>query len=169
MKKLLFLLLIPFLLSDCKKEDPFLFETNYRADFTIQAGLSPLLTHVFRLPNIPSNIMENLTSRNLTVEDVNSISPKGGQMTAIFNNGAYDFIREVSVNIISPTTNRQREVFFHPQVPNNQNGDLSLAGTLVDATDFVLEETFTIEVELMLRRIPDQSIDTRFDFDFIIR
>lgn len=171
MKKILFLLLIPFLFSDCKKEEPFLFEMNYRVDFTIQAGLSPFAgTHIFRIPGIPTNIAQNLQERNLSLEDIESISPKGGLLTAIFDGGEYSFIREVSVKIISSTTNSiKQEIFYHPQVPENQNGDLSLAGTLVDAIDFISEETFTIEVELMLRDISPQSIDTRFDFQFAVR
>ncbi len=166
MKKILpFLLILPLFLSNCKKEEPILFEMVYAEDFTIQAGLNPFDTHYFYLENIP--IGTYLSSRNLTADMLSSINPRAGSIVNVFSGSAsYDFIRDVSVRIYTDDENNYKETFYYDNVPENTGDNLGVIPSLVDAKTYLNGQTFNIVIRLNFRRSPLQNIETQLRFSF---
>jgi hypothetical protein len=169
MRKILPLLLIlPLFLSNCKKEDPILFEMVYAEDFVIQAGLNPFDTHYFRLKDI--QVGTYLSSRNLTADIMNAINPKAANFINVFAGTAeYDFIRDISIRIYTDDENDYKEIFFYDIVPQNTGDNLGIIPSLVDAKSFLNEPTFNILIRLNLRRSPLQNIETQLRFSFGVK
>ena len=166
MKKIFPLLLIlPLILSNCKKEDPILFEMVYAEDFVIQAGLNPFDTHYFNIENIP--VGTYLSARNLTAGDLNSIEPKASNLVNVFAGSAsYDFIRDISVRIYTDDENNYKEIFYYDNVPENTGDNLGIIPSLEDAKSYLNGETFNIAVRLNFRQSPLQNIETQLRFSF---
>ena len=166
MKKLLPLLLIlPFFISNCNKEEPILFEMVYAENFVIEAGLNPFDTHYFRLLNVP--IGTYMSSRNLTADLLQEINPREASFVNAFTGGgAYDFIRDVSVRIYTDDENVYKEIFYYDNVPENTGDNLGVIPSLVDAKTFFGGPTFNITIRLNFRQAPMQNIESQFRFSF---
>ncbi len=167
MKKLLpFLLVLPIFISDCKKDDPVLFEMLYANDFVIPAGLNPFDTHYFTLKDIP--VGTYLSSRNLTTDMLTRIEPRAANFINIFAGTAtYDFIREISVRIYTDDENDSREAFYHFQVPQNAGDNLPIIpNDALDARPYFNGNTFNILIRLDLRQTTMQNIETQLRFSF---
>ncbi len=172
MKKILLLILpMVFLFSDCKKDDDILFEMEYFHDFTIPAGLNPFAgTHIFENSNISSNFASIFAANTISAEDLVAINPGTSFLQGKFASPDNGYIQEISIRIFSPDDPTiWREVFYRTNVPENASGDLGLVGTLVDAKDFLTQETFGIRVELRLRDISPETIDMRLNFSFFAK
>ena len=169
MKKILpFLLILPLLISNCKKEEPILFEMVYAEDFTLPAGLNPIDAHYFRITDIP--VGTYLSSRNLTADIMNSIIPRQGNFINIFAGSAsYDFIREVSVRIYTDDENDWKEIFWHFNVPIDTGDNLGLPASLDDVKEYLNGSTFNLIIKFDLRGAPLQNIETRFQFSFGVK
>ncbi|MEM6967215.1 MAG: hypothetical protein AAF573_20805, partial [Bacteroidota bacterium] len=87
MMKKVFLLLIPMVLlfSNCRRNDDFLFEMEYRNDFTISAGLNPFSgVHIFETQNIPTNSLSIFSQNNVTEAELDAINPGIAILRGIF-------------------------------------------------------------------------------------
>lgn len=166
MNKLLPLLFVlPLFISNCKKEDPILFEMVYVADFTIPAGINPVDAHFFHIKNIP--VGTYLSARNLTADQLNSITSREGTFVNIFSGTAsYDFIREVSIRIYTDDENDWKEIFWHFNVPLDTGDVLGLPASLENVKEYLNGSTFNIIIKLNLRGAPLQNIDSQFQFSF---
>ena len=166
MKRLLpILFILPLFISNCKKEDPILFEMLYSEDFTIPAGLNPVDAHYFRIENIP--VGTYLSARGLTADMLGSITSKEGNFVNIFSGSAsYSFIREVSIRIYSDDENDWKEIFWHFNVPQDTGDSLGLPPSLDDIKEYLNGSTFNLIIKLDLRGPPVQNIDTQFRFSF---
>lgn len=174
MKKLFILLLVPFLFSDCGKDDDLvLFSIPVNANFEIRAGLNTFETHIFEILNFESQLDSILAFNNLTRADINSIDPEVAEFQVLSAGGRYDFLQEVSIELFTLDNFGQddvvKEVFWRPQVPNNSGTTLGVAGTLVNAQPFFEEDLFNIRVKLLVREITTQFITTRLRMNFIAR
>ena len=169
MKKILSILLIlPLLFSNCKKEDPILFEMVYAENFTIPAGINPFDTHYFRIKNIP--IGTYLSSRNLTTDMLNSINPRAANFVNVFaGTASYDLIRDVSVRIYTDDENNFKELFYYDLVPENTGDNLGIIPSLVDTKDFLNDTHFNIIIRLNFRQPPVQNIETRLRFSLGVK
>ncbi len=156
-------LILPFLFSNCKKEDPVLFEMLYIENFTIPAGINPFDAHYFRIENIP--VGTYLSSRNLTTDMLNSINPRAASFVNVFaGTASYDLIRDVIVRIYTDDENNYKELFYRKPVPEDTGDNLGIIPSLGDAKDFLSGTSFNIIIRLNFRRPPIQNIDTRFQF-----
>ena len=159
------LLILPLFISNCKKEEPVLFEMLYAENFTIPAGINPFDTHYFRIKDIP--VGTYLSSRNLTADQMNSIKPRAANLLNVLaGSAAYDFIQEVSVRIYTDNENDWKEIFWHFSVPEETGDNLGIPPTLEDARSYLGGTTFNIIIQLKLRRAPLQSIESQFRFSF---
>jgi hypothetical protein len=164
MKKILpILFILPLLFSNCKKEEPILFEMVYAEDFTIPAGLNPVDAHYFRIKNI--SVGTYLSSRGLSADEMNSITPREGSFVNIFAGSAtYNFLREVSIRIYTDDENDWKELFWHFNVPEDSGDNLALPASLEDVKEYFNGSTFNVEIKLNLRGTPIQNIDTQLRF-----
>ena len=168
--KLLPIAALLLLFTNCGKNDEeVLFTIPYQLNFSTPAGLNTLETHYYEINNIPSRIDSVLVARGISKEDITSVSPKSAELSSLFADGEYGFIREVSVDIFETGSTYYQEVYFHPQVPQNTGSTLDLAGTLVDAKERVTSEKFNIRVGLMLRNFAPQSMENTLRFTFAIK
>lgn len=169
MKKILPLLFIlPLLISNCKQEEPILFEMVYAETFTIPAGLNPIDAHYFRIKDIP--IGTYLSSRGLSADEMNSINPKEGNFINILAGSAnYNFIREVSIRIYTDDENDWKELFWHFLVPEETGDNLALPASLEDVKEYLNGSTFNLEIKLNLRGTPLQNIETQLRFSLGVK
>ena len=143
---------------------------RYFAEFTIAAGLNPLVgTHIFEIPNLNSSF-DNFIDQNMASSStITSINPGTSFISSILAN-QYGYIREISVKIFPmDDPDFEKEIFFHNVIPDNQSGNLSLIGTLVDAKEILEKEDFGIRVELRLRDFVPETTDARIDFSFFAK
>ena len=172
MKKILLLLLPAILLfSNCNKNDDYLFEMKYFADFTIASGLNPFAgTHIFEINNIKSNYDNYLSQNTALNSSISIINPGSAILSSIFQNSQYQYAREISVKIFSPDDpDFEKEIFYQDVIPENQSGDFNLFPTLVDAKVFLEKEEFSIRVEFQLREFSPETVETRIDFSFFAK
>ncbi len=157
------------LLANCSKDDDVLFTIPYQLNFSTPAGLNPIETHYFEFFNIPSRMDSILVARGMTKEDISRISPKSAELTSLFSDGEYGFIREATIDLFESGSTVFREAFFHPEVPSNTGSRLSLAGSLIDANQNVSAEKFNIRVGWKLRTIAPTSMEHILRFTFAIK
>lgn len=169
MHRFLYLFSLIFLLSNCKDEEPVLFTMPYQETFEIPAGLNTIDTHHFVIPNIASNKATLFSGNNVTDEDVVTINPESCRMTSVLN-ADYGFLFNVSVRMYTDNPDAYLEIFYRDNVPANTGGQLDLIPTLVNVRNFLVAETFTVEVVLERPRIPSpEYIDTVVRMDFAVR
>lgn len=164
MKKLFYLLLLPLLFANCKDDCNVVAEMPYTLEFNILPGLNPLLTHYFKIEDIPNITPEAFTANGITLEDVTEIKGKSARFSTIFAGPEYDFIREVSVRIYTDDPDDYSEIFYRTNVPENTRSDLDLIGSLTNVQRHLTGDTFNIIICLQLRRTTPQNIESRFDF-----
>jgi len=169
MHKFLYLFSLIFLLSNCKDEEPVLFTMAYQESFEIPAGLPTIDNHHFVLTNIATNKASLFSGNNVTDEDIVTINPESCRLTSVLNS-EYGFLFNVSVRMYTDNPSAYKEIFYRDNVPTNTGGQLDLIPTLVNVRDFLVEETFTVEVVLERPRIPSpEFIDTVIRMEFAVR
>lgn len=147
-------------------------------DFTFDAGLSTFDSHFYTLAGVPSNF-DSLTSQaGLSPADVNAIRPRSAQLTGIFANVDYDFIREISIRICNAEEAAQlaaneaiecrREIFWRNPVPEGTGSDLGLVPNENDVQSILREDRVTYQVKLVspLRYSTNQFVESRLSMDF---
>ncbi|MEM1320118.1 MAG: hypothetical protein AAGG75_07650 [Bacteroidota bacterium] len=171
LKKLLLLLLPALFLSNCGKDEVFLFEVPYEIQFTIPAGLNPFETHIFETTMIATRLDSLLVFNGLPWEEVESIKPRSASINTIFANSSYDFIRETSIEVFDANDPVRvwREVFYREEVPFNTGNRLDYLASLEDVKDFMDDGVFNIRVRLLLREIPPEFIETRLQFNLGVK
>lgn len=168
MKKILPFLLVIFLCSGCKDDPNILFEMAYERSFTIPAGLNTFQTHYFYLRDIP--LGNYLSSNGVTASELMAINPGAARLTTIDQGlSDYSFIRNVSIQIFTDDEANAREIFWRPEIPLNTGERLDVFATLIDAKQFFENTKFNVFVKLQLQAVPQQTIDTRFQFSFLAK
>jgi len=142
---------------------------RYQRDFEIPAGLGVFDTHVFELNGIQSNKAAFLTANGVLEEDITEIIPQNAQLSVNFANVEFLFVREVIVEIFTRDEIRGREIFFREEIPQNTGIRINLIPSLPDVKDLILQDEFNIRIEMKLRDISPQFIETRFDFEFFAK
>lgn len=163
--KLIILLLIPIFFTTCKK-DPIGVTMTYQQDFEIPAGLNVFDTHVFELNGIPTNKAAFFSAGSISESDITKIIPGEAALTINFANVDFYFVGEVIVEIFSREDIVGREIFYQELIPQNVGTRINLFPSLPDIKDFLTGDEFNVRIELRLRDITPQFIETRFDFQF---
>lgn len=159
---------LPLLFSACKG-DGLGFTMTYQQDFEIQAGLGVFDTHVFLIPDIPTNMAAFLSTNDANENDITAIIPREAELSVNFANIDFAFIQEVVVEIYSDENQRGREIFYRENVPLNTGIRIALIPSLPDIQEFLMADDFNIRIELRLREFSPSFIETRFDFQFFAR
>ena len=166
--KLALLLIIPLLFSTCKG-DGLGFTMTYQRDFEIQAGLNVFDTHVFPLNGIASNKEVFLSTNDANESEVTEIVAREAALSINFANEDLVFVQEVVVEIFNRNDIVGKEIFYRENIPLNTGTRLDLIPSLPDVRAFVMQEEFNVRVELKLRDISPQFLETRLDFQFFAR
>ncbi len=166
MNKLLYFCVFIFLFSACGNDENLLFEMPYQVEFEIPAGLNTIDEHVFEVNNIPTNADSIFSFYGYEKDAILRIDPGIANLSAIFSNSNYGFIREAAIEIFNDDNERGKEVFFRIEIPRNIGSQMSLAATLVDAQEFLKQDKFNIRLILDTRELSSEFIQTRIQFNF---
>ena len=143
-----------------------LFELNHIVDFVIPPGLNTFDTHFFIIPQVNSQVDDQLQATGLSPEVIASIEPKFCRLSTIFEDEDLDFIRVVEVRVIDPfNSDFQREVFYlDPVVPNTKKVIRPFPG-LADVKEILSKPSFAVEIRLLFRNPPPASFEMRLSME----
>ncbi|HHS95847.1 MAG TPA: hypothetical protein ENJ45_04590, partial [Phaeodactylibacter sp.] len=121
MKNALLAILCLLLLSNCRKEEEYLFTMDYDLEFTIQPGLSPFGgIYGFVMEDVPSRFSEYLTANGISQDQIVKITSGRAVLTATASGSGYGFIQDAEIYISlpdSPANNRL--IFERLSIPPN--------------------------------------------------
>jgi len=166
--KLAFVLMLPIIFSTCKG-DGLGVNMTYQRDFEIPAGLGVFDTHVFELNGIPTNKAAFLSPTGANESDITAILPREAELSINFANVDFIFVGEVVVEIFTREDNVGTEIFYRDEIPLNTGRAITLFPSLPEIGQHLMGDEFNIRVELRLRDISPQFLDTRLDFQFFAR
>ncbi|MEM9822186.1 MAG: hypothetical protein AAF985_13980, partial [Bacteroidota bacterium] len=169
MKKLFYLLCLPFLLVNCGSDTIPLAEMPYQLQFTIPAGLSPFENWYFLFEDIPNNKNTVFNSASLSDEEIIEIRGKSANLTALFTNIEFDFIHDISIRIFKEDPDDYRELFYRTEIPFNISGDLGLIGGETDVQQYLQDDTYNILIKIIPRASTPEVIDCRLDYVIFAR
>jgi hypothetical protein len=171
MKYSLLALLCLLLCSTCRKEDNYLFTMDYELDFNIQPGLSPFGgTWVNVISDIPSRFNSYLSANGISEDQIVKITSGSARLVSQFSSSGYGFIQDIEVFISKPNDpGGFRLVFERLSVPQNTGQQVELIGSLIDSKDFLMEETFNINFEMVLRQTSPELINSRLILEFRVQ
>lgn len=166
--KIALFLAIPILFSNCKGEG-LGFTMTYQRDFEIAAGLGVFDTHVFELNGIPTNKAAFLSTNDAQESDITGIIPRKAELSINFADVDFIFVQEVIVEIFNRDNLQGKEIFYRENIPQNTGFRIDLIPSLPEISEFLMDDEFNIRVEMRLRDISPQFIDTRLDFQFFAK
>lgn len=166
--QLILILAIPLFFSACKGEG-LGFTMTYQRDFEIPAGLGVFDTHVFELNGIPTNKAAFLSTNDAQESDITGIIPRKAELSINFADVDFIFVQEVIVEIFNRNDLTGKEIFYRENIPQNTGFRIDLIPSLPEISEFLMEDEFNVRVEMRLRDISPQFIDTRFDFQFFAK
>ena len=166
--KLVSLLMLPIVFSTCKG-DGLGVNMTYQRDFEIPAGLGVFDTHVFELNGIPTNKAAFLSPSGASESDITEILPKEAELSLNFANVDFVFVGEVIVEIFNQEDIAGTEVFYRDEIPLNTGRSITLFPSLPEIGRYLMDDEFNIRVELRLRDVSPQFLETRLDFQFFAR
>lgn len=166
MRKYIYSSLILLLFIGCGTRQS-VFEINGNTDIEIKLGLSLVEAHfiVKDQVRIPFNTtMNNLGFKPDEIAEVNPLTcifrPKFGDEIDL------DFINALNVYIIDPVEFKQKEIFYLDFIQGGEKTEIELLPTLIDITDYLINDRAIIEVRLDLRQFPPQTFDLSLDMGF---
>ena len=101
--------------------------------------------------------------------DITAILPKEAELSINFANVDFVFVGEVIVEIFTREDNVGVEVFYRDEIPLNTGRRITLFPSLPEISNYLAADEFNIRVELRLRDISPQFLETRLDFQFFAR
>jgi hypothetical protein len=169
MKKITLLFSVLFFFSGCRKESRDFIDVRLDRVFDIPAGLNNLETHFFVFGGINSFFAENMAARNLSVEDVVSITASRGTFTIPDGFGDLDIFRRISIFAKSRTNpTLEREMFYLDFVPFNVGLELRLLTSISELQEILSEESFDLELRLEFKNFTALPTRIRFDYGYRI-
>jgi len=169
MKNKIIFFLSLVLITSCEKDELGLFEMSYMEDFTIQAGLNTFDAWYFELKNIDSNTDNYLSTFGFDRSEITKVDPKSARLVTLFSDVEYRFVQEVSVRLYQDDPGDYQEIFYRENVPFNTKGEIGLLPTLVDAKEKLTQEKFNIQIRMEFRETPPEFVESRIEFDFIVK
>lgn len=165
-----FVVSFALLFSSCRREDEVLFFIDFEIPEVIGAGLNPIDAHFYNFRNVPTNFEALMTAHNFDTTENYVIEPHSAELFAIFNEGHYNFIRDVKIFIV-PTTNPNGriEVFSRENVLPNTRNQLIVFPWQLDLKKFLTLRETQFLLQLNLRAPSPTSIETRIRLKFQVR
>ncbi len=154
------------LLCGCSTRDA-LFEVNAQMDFRVDLGLSILETLNVVKGNVAIPLELTVQSTGISSSDITEVLPFEAFLKPRFeDNVNLDFINSVNVYIIDPVELRRKELFYLDFVKFGQKSEIELIPTLIDISNYVVNDKAIIEVSLEFRQFPPKSFDMRVQMRF---
>ncbi|MBK7096906.1 MAG: hypothetical protein IPH57_18285 [Saprospiraceae bacterium] len=151
----------------CKTKAP-VFEIYQEARFSIPAGKDPVATHHFIIRDIPSFLKANLQQRGMVIDDLTEFYAGKGRFQSLDFDYNFGVIYDLSVWVYKKGEYENRkEVYYRDEVPWSQKGELKLLSTGEDVREILLSDNYEIDVELQFKSVTAQSVDCRFEFNFV--
>lgn len=140
------------------------FDMIFRDQFEIPAGINVFAVHHFYLRNLPTRFLTLVDQQGKAPGDVTGVLTGEGALTALFGDGDFSFITEVSVRAYKEgNVNDYIEVAYRQPVPLRPGARIDLIPSLADSKRFLQEERVSFDVAIWLRDIPKQSTPVQFD------
>lgn len=165
----LFILGLVLISTSCvKNEKNIILDIPIQRSFSVNAGLSPIISHFYSFENVSTNIDFLLNQQGLDPESILEITPVSCRLQAQFAEGDFNFIEEVSIFIASSADpDVQYEVFYRDPVPDDSGISLDLIPTLANAKEVMTESRIDITVVLReLRSTPPNNFDVNLNLIF---
>lgn len=151
----------------CKTKTP-VFEIYQEARFSVPAGKDPVATHHFIIRDIPSFLNANLQQRGLVINDLTEFYAGKGRFQSLDFEYNFGVIYNLSVWVYKKGEYENRkEIYYRDEVPWSQKGELKLLSTGEDVREILLSDSYEIDVELQFKSVTTQSVDCRFEFNFV--
>jgi len=129
--------------------------------------MSIIKTHNFVKANVSIPVNTSINNLGLNEEDVSEILPFSAFLRPKFGDEInLDFIHAVNIYIIDPVELKRRELFYMDFVRLGEKTEIELLPTLIDITDFVVNDQAIIETSIELRQFPPSSFDMRVQMLF---
>ena len=153
----------------CNKDDRTeLFELNHIVDFNIPPGLNTFDTHFFIIPQVNSQVDDQLQATGLSPDVIATIEPKFCRLSTIFEDEDLDFIRVVEIRVIDPfNSDFQREVFYLDPVLQNTKKVIRPFPGLADVKEILSKPSFAVEIRLLFRYPPPTSYEMRLSMELV--
>ena len=167
---LIFILFSIILLSSCRKEDEVLFFMDFEIPEVINAGLNPIDAHFYNFRNVPTNFETLMEAHNLDTTQNYVIEPHSAELFGIFNEGDYNFIRDLKIFLIPNTEpNKKVEIFSRENVLPNTRNQLIIFPWQIDLKEYLVHRETQFLLQLNLRAASPTSIETRVRIKFQVR
>lgn len=158
------------LLSSCKRSDEVLFFMDFEIPEVIGAGLNPVDAHFYNFRNVPTNFDALMNAHNFDTTENYVIEPHSAELFAIFNEGQYNFVRDIKIFIVPNTNpNGKIEVFSRENVLMNTRNQLIVFPWQLDLKEFLTQRETQFLLQLNLRAPSPTSIETRIRLKFQVR
>lgn len=173
MKKILILIILPFLFSDCKKDDNPLFVIPMNnITFEIPTGISPFQVSYIDVHSVVTNYQSFFNSAGVSPDSISLLRPSFCRMSVVFAEETLWFIDAISVRICNEAGGQDfncgKSIFYR-----ELNGEI--AGTSItlipedigDISDIFLQDQVKIQVKLeRLHETPPATLEIQMDMEF---
>lgn len=167
--KSLILGLLIMSIPSCKNNDQnFLFEVNHSFVIDVPAGQSAFQSIVFPFENVQSLIVQELTNRGMSIDDVNLIQTSRASLILNSFEGDFSAFRSIVSNIYlgpDPADN-PFEAGYTIEIRDRFTERLDIVPSLTNLVDVLTKDRFNIELELAPRRIIAIPFQATFSISF---
>ncbi|MEP7194892.1 MAG: hypothetical protein ABI851_00115 [Saprospiraceae bacterium] len=167
MKLFITFLMLSTSFISCIRQEPGDYKLRYNRPFTIEAGSSTLLTHVYVF-NFISGWNNLLSANNLSINDISKVNIFNVSISPFLSNEiSYNFIEEIKVFIYDPADRASKlQIGSAYPEPNEKSGILYLLPGIADIKDYVSLNQFNVEVEIRYRELLTSSTDHNLELEF---
>ncbi|HRI00404.1 MAG TPA: hypothetical protein PK006_05055 [Saprospiraceae bacterium] len=170
MKNLIFPgLFFLLLFCSCEQQEEGQFTMEQSLQFTIQAGLNPLLTHVYEW-NPQSPLHSFLAQNQLTKDQIKKITVREVYLEPVLSGPiSYRFLESVKA-LISDPSKPLLEFSLGEVMPlaNESVGNLQMLPGLADMKPYLILDRNTVKIELRLRELITTSFAQRLVIKYSI-
>lgn len=146
------------------------FDMRYQHDFTLPAGIGPLVAHHFYIKDVPTRYQQLLTQAGKSDGDVFEIITSSASLDGIFGDADFGLVERASLRVYegSDPTDYQ-EVGYREPVPLNVGNSLGLIPTLENVEGVMKGSRFSMDLVVWLRATTQQETETRLTLNFKAR
>lgn len=168
---LLFLFLLPVLLSSCGKNENVIGQFTVDMPVTVRAGLAPLKTHYFVDRDIKIAFEKYLETKNVSLDEVAKVEPSSALLTNITDNNGWGFVSKSSIYVFNPSEEKEEYLSYQFEyIPVGVGDELSMIPFMVDLKRLFVAPSIGVKVGLQLRNASPNTIQSvlRLRFNVVV-
>lgn len=167
MKAFSIIIFLVLAFSSCRNRNQELFIAEAEIRVEDPSLFDNILTYGIPVKDIV-NIFEATAAQNgFSMDDIATINPASARLVNVFGDDTYSNISRIRVFMSNKDQTIRREVYYQEMINFNHSGPLNLFGSLSDVKDILLEDTYTLEVELNFRSFSNGFLSNRLEYSFV--